>query len=149
MLSYNRATVTGYGEFGVTHLLAYDGDQDEECAARDGQEFSIEEAAAIDDHPNGTLVWSPVVDKAYHEPQVQTIQPIIHIHMGETKADVPSIQVDVHVPEQPAAVVNVAQPSVNVEPAIVNVHMPEPVPMRTVVDYAEDGTVLGDHQEAL
>ena len=70
MLSYNRATVTGYGEFGVTTLLAYDGDGDEECAARDGQEFSIEEAAAIDDHPNGTLVWSPVVDKAVHDPGV-------------------------------------------------------------------------------
>ena len=68
MLSYNRATVTGYGEFGVTHLLAYDGDLDEACANRNGQEFTIEEAGGIDDHPNGTLVWSPVVDKAYHEP---------------------------------------------------------------------------------
>ena len=63
MLAYNDATVTGYGEFGVTTLLAYDGDGDEECAARDGQEFSIDEADAIDDHPNGTLVWSPVVDR--------------------------------------------------------------------------------------
>ena len=72
MLSYNRATVTGYGEFGVTHLLAYDGDEDLECAARDGQEFTIEEAAAIDDHPNGTLVWSPVVDKGWHQPAPAT-----------------------------------------------------------------------------
>ena len=68
MLSYNRATVTGYGEFGVTHLLAYDGDLDEACANRNGQEFTIEEAGGIDDHPNGTLVWSPVVDKSWHEP---------------------------------------------------------------------------------
>src|SRR4029077_12156105 len=68
MLSYNRATVTGYGEFGVTHLLAYDGDGDEECAARNGLEFTIDEAEAIEDHPNGPLVWSPVVDKAAHEP---------------------------------------------------------------------------------
>jgi hypothetical protein len=72
MLSYNRATVTGYGEFGVTHLLAYDGDEDEACAQRDGQEFTIEEAADIEDHPNGTLVWSPVVDKAAHEPAPAT-----------------------------------------------------------------------------
>lgn len=65
MLSYNRATVTGYESFGVTHLLAYDGDEDELCANRDGQEFTIDEAAAEEEHPNGTLVWSPVVDKAY------------------------------------------------------------------------------------
>ncbi len=63
MLSYNRATVTGNGEFGVTHLLAYDGDDDEVCAERNGQEFTIDEAQDIDDHPNGTLVWSPVVDR--------------------------------------------------------------------------------------
>jgi hypothetical protein len=151
MLSYNRATLVGYKEFQVQYVEAYDGDQDTECADRVANNpWPIEEALAQDDHPNGTLVWSPVVDKAWHEPPpAQTIQPIIHIHMGETKADIPSVQVDVHVPEQPAAVVNVAQPSVNVEPAIVNVHMPDPVPMRTVVDYAEDGTVLGDHQEAL
>jgi hypothetical protein len=68
MLSYNRATVDGYGEFGITTLLAYDGDQDEACAERNGQEFSIAEAQDIEDHPNGTLVWSPVVDKSYHEP---------------------------------------------------------------------------------
>lgn len=67
-LSYNRATVLGYKEFGVSHLLAYDGDGDEECAARDGQEFTIDEAEAIEDHPNGTLVWSPVFDKAEKAP---------------------------------------------------------------------------------
>ena len=63
-LSYNRATVLGYKEFGVTHLLAYDGDGDEVCAARDGQEFTVAEAEDIEDHPNGTLVWSPVFDKS-------------------------------------------------------------------------------------
>jgi hypothetical protein len=94
MHSYNRATITGYGEFGVTTLLAYDGDQDAACAARDGQEFSIEEAALEDEleHPNGTLGWSPVVDKSWHEPQpvpvvVNVTQPstpvTIHIERDE------------------------------------------------------------------
>ena len=70
MQSYNRATVTGYSEFGITTLLAYDGDEDIPCAERDGQEFGIEEAMLEDEleHPNGTLGWSPVVDKSWHEP---------------------------------------------------------------------------------
>lgn len=60
MLSYNRAALDAYGEFGVSEVLAYDGDEDAECAARDGQTFSVEEALAIEDHPNGTLDWAPV-----------------------------------------------------------------------------------------
>jgi hypothetical protein len=60
MLSYNRAALDAYGEFGVSEVLAYDGDEDPECAARDGQTFTIEEAMAIEDHPNGTLDWAPV-----------------------------------------------------------------------------------------
>ncbi len=40
---------------------AIDGDGDEECAARDGQEFSIADADGIEDHPNGTLDWVPVL----------------------------------------------------------------------------------------
>ena len=66
MLSYNRAAVSGYGAFGVERLQAYDGDGDAECAARAGEIFSVDEALSIEDHPNGTLVWSPVIDKAEH-----------------------------------------------------------------------------------
>lgn len=61
MLAYNRATLDGYGEFGVRTVLAYDGDQDDECAARDGHEFPLDEALGIEDHPNGTLDWAPVL----------------------------------------------------------------------------------------
>ena len=164
MLSYNRATVTGYGEFGVTHLLAYDGDDDDACAERNGQEFTIEEAGGIDDHPNGTLVWSPVVDKSWHEakpePQTITVEPVIHVHMGDTKmappaitVEQPNVQVDVHVPEAvapvvnvaapDAPVVNVASPTVNVAAPVVNVKAPdhpvqmikvEPAPVTVNVD---------------
>jgi len=67
-LSYNRAAVTGYGAYGVEQLEAYDGDGDPECAERAGQVYSIEEALGIEDHPNGTLVWSPVIeDKSMHD----------------------------------------------------------------------------------
>lgn len=60
-LSYNRAALDAYKEFNVERVLAYDGDYDEGCAARNGQEFTVEEALDIEDHPNGTLDWAPVV----------------------------------------------------------------------------------------
>jgi hypothetical protein len=54
-LSYNRAALDGYKEFRVTRVLAYDGDTDADCAARNGREFDIDDAFSIADHPNGTL----------------------------------------------------------------------------------------------
>jgi len=108
MLSYNRATVTGYGEFGVSTLLAYDGDQDEECAARDGQEFSIDEALGIDDHPNGTLVWSPVVDKTWHEQQdMGWVVEMVKAALAERPAPAPVV---VNLPENHG-------PAITIEPA--------------------------------
>jgi hypothetical protein len=68
MLGYNESAIRGYAEFGVTELEAIDGDFDDECAARDGQVFTVDEALAIEDHPNGTLDWAPISDKAQHEP---------------------------------------------------------------------------------
>jgi hypothetical protein len=60
-LSYNRAALDGYREFRVARVLAYDGDGDPDCAARNGREFSIDDAFSMADHPNGTLDWAPVV----------------------------------------------------------------------------------------
>ena len=63
-LSFNRAAIRGYGEFGVREVQAIDGDEDAECAARNGAVFTVDEALAITDHPNGTLDWVPILDKA-------------------------------------------------------------------------------------
>lgn len=60
MFAYNSAAISTYGQFGVTHVVADDGDKDAECAQRHGGTFSINEAADIFDHPNGTLDWLPV-----------------------------------------------------------------------------------------
>jgi hypothetical protein len=60
-LSYNRAALGGYKEFNVRQVQAIDGDKDEQCAVRNGQTFSIDDAYGIADHPNGTLDWVPVV----------------------------------------------------------------------------------------
>jgi hypothetical protein len=59
------------------------------CASRNGQEFDLEDAFAIEDHPNGTLDWSPVVDggKSY-SPQAINVEvgsPVINFHQAETK----------------------------------------------------------------
>jgi phage portal protein BeeE len=77
-LSFNRAALRGYGEFGVREVVAFDGDKDAECAARDGVTFALDDAQNITDHPNGTLDWAPVVpyfEKAVVEPQ----PPVVNV----------------------------------------------------------------------
>jgi len=61
MFAYNAAAIDSYGAMGVERVEAIDGDDDPECAERNGQTFTLEEAAAIEDHPNGTLDWVPVL----------------------------------------------------------------------------------------
>jgi SPP1 gp7 family putative phage head morphogenesis protein len=61
MDAYNAATLGSYEDAGITRVEAIDGDDDDECAARNGQEFSVDEADSIEDHPNGTLDWIPVL----------------------------------------------------------------------------------------
>lgn len=62
MDAYNAAALGSYDEIGVTKVEAIDGDGDDECAARDGSVMSLEEADAIEDHPNGTLDWMPAAE---------------------------------------------------------------------------------------
>lgn len=59
--AYNSAAIDSYREVGIEKVEAVDGDGDEECAARDGQIFDADEADGIEDHPNGTLDWIPVI----------------------------------------------------------------------------------------
>ena len=58
---YNDAALGSYQALDVTEVEAIDGDDDAECAARNGKRFPIDEAYGIADHPNGTLDWMPVV----------------------------------------------------------------------------------------
>lgn len=74
MNAYNDAALKSYGTVGVQMVVADDGDQDAECAARHGNVYTISDALAIADHPNGTLDWLPVApDMAAREVQ-QTLQ---------------------------------------------------------------------------
>lgn len=61
MDAYNTSALYSYADAGLAKVQAIDGDQDDECASRDGREFSIAEANDIEDHPNGTLDWVPVL----------------------------------------------------------------------------------------
>lgn len=61
MFAYNAGAIGGYQDLGIREVEASDGDKDEECAARDGRTFPVEEAYSIIDHPNGTLDWIPLV----------------------------------------------------------------------------------------
>ena len=61
MNAYNEAALHTYREFEVTEVEAIDGDDDAECAARNGKRYPIDEAFGIADHPQGTLDWIPVV----------------------------------------------------------------------------------------
>jgi SPP1 gp7 family putative phage head morphogenesis protein len=63
--AYNAGAIANYQEQGVSRVEAADGgsaDSCDECNARNGQIFTVEEAADIEDHPNGTLAWIPVLD---------------------------------------------------------------------------------------
>lgn len=61
MFAYNSAALGSYREAGLNMVQAIDGDDDEQCAARNGREFTIADAYGIEDHPNGTLDWVPVL----------------------------------------------------------------------------------------
>lgn len=61
-LVYNDAALRSYGELDVKEVQAIDGDDDPECAERDGNTYALDDALGITDHPNGTLDWLPVVN---------------------------------------------------------------------------------------
>lgn len=65
--AYNAASLLSYRSAGVDMVQAFDGsggltgETDAECVARNGQVMTLDEALAIDEHPNGTLGWRPLM----------------------------------------------------------------------------------------
>jgi SPP1 gp7 family putative phage head morphogenesis protein len=147
----NQAQMESYRESGITQVIAVDGDDDDECAERNGRMYTLAEAEAENllEHPNGTLSWDPVTDfrlldpgtgqvmgpaKAQQEEQPMGLKatmdsiaihlaPVINVEMPEQKAHV----VNVSVPEAPAPIINVTPQAaiVNVEQPDVIVNVPE------------------------
>lgn len=103
MFAYNSAATTTYSQFGVTHVVADDGDKDEQCAARHGMVVTVEEAEDILDHPNGTLDWLPVAP-GYDARQIQEelagVRAVAQAQFGEPQ----------QMPEQPAPAVPTSPP---------------------------------------
>ena len=61
--AFNTANLAGYREFGVAQVQAFDGDDDPECAQRNGRTYDVDDAFSISDHPNGTLDWIPIAPR--------------------------------------------------------------------------------------
>lgn len=77
MDAYNASALFSYADAGVRTVQAIDGDMDEECAARDGREFSIADADGIQDHPNGTLDWVPVIESSGPSVKASRVQELL------------------------------------------------------------------------
>jgi HK97 family phage portal protein len=67
MHAQRLTSIECYETSGKVHgLVAFDGTDDEECAARNGQEFGFDQARLETEaeHPWGSLTWAPVVGKS-------------------------------------------------------------------------------------
>ena len=116
MDAYNGAALGTYTDAGLSQVEAIDGDGDEECAARDGEVFDIEKADAIEDHPNGTLDWVPVIE----EPAKAISAGDLLLAQSEERHAAAIAQMAALAQAQAARPVYVASP----EPAVVNVSAP-------------------------
>ncbi len=63
MRAWNGANIETYRDYGVGRVTADDGDFDVVCSHRNGQVFTLDDALAIEEHPNGTLDFVPLVDQ--------------------------------------------------------------------------------------
>jgi hypothetical protein len=141
--AYNAASISSFQQYGVEQVEAIDGDQDEVCADRNGRTFGVDEAFDIEDHPNGTLDWVPILPKA---------------DIGAAFVDMGKAMLALAEREQPTPVVNVTMPELSIQPEIsvappnlviergaVEVHMPEPRPVTRQI--IRDGKVTAEMRE--
>ncbi len=136
MFAYNAAALGTYGEFGVDRVEAIDGDEDEVCATRDGQTYSVEEAFGIEDHPNGTLDWAPSFGKS-------TTPAVI----ASPVAVAPPSPAGLDIPTLISAIVAAVKPE-KPEPVVVNFTERELPRSRTIIDRdVETGRIIGTHEE--
>jgi hypothetical protein len=130
MDSYNATALGSYGDAGIEMVEAIDGDEDEECADRVANNpYTLEDADAEEDHPNGTLDWVPYVEDAAvaedtgdEEGKAAPLQIVRTDWRDAMKAaiDAAPPTVVVHVP---APIVNIAPPQI--EPPVVVVQVPD------------------------
>lgn len=144
MLAYNDSALRTYQDFAVEEVEAIDGDQDEVCAARNGSRFSIDEAYAISDHPNGTLDWVPISPaRAALDPLLAVKAQLDQLIARDTTVNVypPANVPDVIVQAPPPAEVTVNLPE-QAAP-VVNVNLPEPKKTTKRIIRDEKGAITG------
>lgn len=61
MVGYNGAALVAYQQGGVQRIEMLDGTDDPACAARNGQIIGLDAAKSVQDHPNGTLCFVPII----------------------------------------------------------------------------------------
>lgn len=83
MAAYNAAALATYTDAGIEYVQAIDGTGDPECAERDGQVMTADEADMIEDHPNGTLDWIPYLE----EPMALSVEGKAQAFLEAVKAD--------------------------------------------------------------
>lgn len=67
-IAYNHGALLAYGQNGIDHVEVNDGDDDEECAAADGEIWTLDEAMADPvAHPNCVRSFSPADSQADEE----------------------------------------------------------------------------------
>jgi hypothetical protein len=127
MFAYNSAALDSYREFGVTEVEAIDGDEDDECATRDGQVYPVDEAYAIEDHPNGTLDWAPYFAAKSNIPAIEPL-PASPPQPAAAPIDLPALV---------AAIVEATRP----------VSQPVPLKTYTLNRDLDTGRVIGYSEE--
>jgi SPP1 gp7 family putative phage head morphogenesis protein len=165
MDAYNAAALGSYGEIGVEMVQAIDGDGDPECAERDGQTFTLDEADAIEDHPNGTLDWVPADTepkaRIVRSPQAEAAAGLLRAIESDEKATRSEIVgmagkfADAMKAQaaQPITVyytpptLHVPAPIVNVPAPVVNV--PPPRLTRKVVEHDREGNIVEVREEEI
>ncbi len=113
MNAYNTAALVGYKEVNVRSVVALDGDKDDECATRDGETFTVDDALNITDHPNGTLDWSPTGDKSVDIDQMDRM-----IDLAMKAIDRP--QPEIHMPD-----IHITQPDIHIASPDITITPPE------------------------
>lgn len=142
MFAYNDAALRTYGELGAERVQAIDGDVDEACAARNGREFTVDEAYGITDHPNGTLDWIPIVPaKAQPIPEVEALKARLDELFGLFAQKDRPVHVEVH-----PSPVNINEGAVQYHAAPITVEaptvtIPEPRKVKRTVNRDKDGRI--------
>jgi hypothetical protein len=156
MFAYNDAALGSYREYGVDEVEAIDGDEDDECADRNGRTYPLEEALGITDHPNGTLDWVPVIKASLDEPDHQgeawkaitamatreAPPPIINVHPSPVTVHPPQVNVtSTDMTPVLAEIRGLSEQIANTPPPVVNVTAPKAG--RKTIQRDADGRITG------